>query len=207
MNIARLLFPVRTLGIGDRVGVWFQGCPHKCYRCANPELWDREPMNEINDEEAELLISLALRGTVPDGFTITGGEPFAQAVGLKRLLRIARKWSDDILIYSGYTLDELVSMKDDDIDWVLHNCAALITGRYIDELNDGSYLRGSSNQILHILNESLRYDYERDFVTGVRQIQSFPLSDGLFSVGIHPRGFREVINTGAINLGLEETIE
>ena len=202
MMIARILYPVRTLGRGDRVGIWFRGCPHRCPLCANPELW--EEGGSIGGREAGMLISVALRGEKPDGFTITGGEPFAQPDALARLVRTVRGWSRDILVYTGYTLEELRLMNNPDADWVLRNIAALIDGRYIDGQNDGAYLRGSSNQTIHILDETLRKDYEDDLSTGVREIQNFAISGGAFSVGIHPRGFRETLNTGMNILGLEE---
>ncbi len=40
MQIDRVLFPITTLGPGNRIGIWTIGCPHKCYNCSNPELWD-----------------------------------------------------------------------------------------------------------------------------------------------------------------------
>ena len=40
MYIDRIMFPVLTLGYGQRVGIWTLGCPRKCHKCSNPELQD-----------------------------------------------------------------------------------------------------------------------------------------------------------------------
>lgn len=43
-----------------------------------------------------------------DGLTISGGEPFEQPEGLLKLVMAYKeKFNDDILIFTGYTLDEL----------------------------------------------------------------------------------------------------
>ena len=39
MYIARILYPVKVLGPGNRIGIWFAGCHHRCKGCSNPELW------------------------------------------------------------------------------------------------------------------------------------------------------------------------
>ncbi|MDD6914748.1 MAG: 4Fe-4S cluster-binding domain-containing protein, partial [Eubacteriales bacterium] len=44
----RVLFPITTLGPGNRIGIWTIGCPHKCYNCSNPELWDANVNKDIN---------------------------------------------------------------------------------------------------------------------------------------------------------------
>lgn len=40
MYIARILYPVKVLGPGERIGIWMDGCEHGCIGCSNPELWD-----------------------------------------------------------------------------------------------------------------------------------------------------------------------
>ena len=51
MNVARVLYPVRVLGPGRRVGLWLCGCQRACPGCSNPELWARRPENEVDVDE------------------------------------------------------------------------------------------------------------------------------------------------------------
>lgn len=43
---------------------------------------------------------------------------------------------------------------------LLDRISVLIDGEYKEELNDGAFLRGSSNQIIHILSDQYRDKYE-----------------------------------------------
>ena len=42
MYVARILYPVKVLGPGNRIGIWVSGCNHRCKGCSNPELWKQE---------------------------------------------------------------------------------------------------------------------------------------------------------------------
>lgn len=57
MNLAlsRMHFPVTTLGPGDRIGIWFQGCSIRCTGCISKDTWDPE-INHINISEVENLL-------------------------------------------------------------------------------------------------------------------------------------------------------
>lgn len=185
MNIARLLYPVRVLGPGERIGLWVCGCSRGCKGCSNPELWNRRPEYEIGIDQVFTLVNKIGSSHKVDGFTISGGEPMDQADGLSALLRTLKPVSDDILIYSGYMLEELQARKDAATDYILQNTAVLIDGEYIEEKNDGSFLRGSSNQRIHILNEKYKARYQQYFDGAHNRIQNFTTSDGIVSVGIH----------------------
>ena len=182
MYVARILYPVEVLGPGKRVGIWFCGCPRRCKGCSNPELWELQERYKTTPEAVyEMIKTLSLKYTV-DGFTVTGGDPFFQESDLVRLTDILSGISDDILVYTGYTLDELNPES-------LKNISVLIDGEYIEELNDNSLLRGSSNQRVHILNEAKREKYNAYFSTETNKIQNFITSDGVISVGIHKPNF------------------
>ena len=72
MYIARLLYPVRVLGPGRRVGIWFAGCSRRCRGCSNPELWERDP-RFLTDRETVLRMIAAVREISPvDGFISVG---------------------------------------------------------------------------------------------------------------------------------------
>lgn len=197
MYVARILYPIEVLGPGKRVGIWFCGCIHKCKGCSNPELWEIQEKYNISLENIMILIHEIAKTNDIDGFTITGGEPFLQYEDLCLFSSELSKISDDILVYTGYTLDELRGKK-------MKNISVLIDGRYIEELNDNHLLRGSSNQTIYILNEKLRKKYENYFNIATNQIQNFSMADGFISVGIHKPGFKNQLNQVLERKGLKE---
>ncbi len=69
------------------------------------------------------------------------------------------------------------------------NISVLIDGEYIEELNDNSLLRGSSNQNIIILDEKKKDRYEYYLRTETNRIQNFFVADGVVSVGIHRPDF------------------
>ena len=178
MYVARILYPVEVLGPGKRVGIWFCGCPRRCAGCCNPELWEFQERYRTTPETVfDLIQSLADRYPI-DGFTISGGDPMYQPVELRQLTRLLRRISPDILVYTGYRLEELPPEN-------LENIAVLIDGEYIEIRNDNSLLRGSSNQRIHILDEAQKEKYTTYLSTATNQIQNFTTADGIISVGIH----------------------
>ena len=48
MQIDRLLYPVHSLGPGDRLAIWIRGCKKRCFNCANPELQLFNPNSEVS---------------------------------------------------------------------------------------------------------------------------------------------------------------
>lgn len=182
MYVARVLYPVEVLGPGKRVGIWFCGCPRRCKGCSNPELWEFQERYKTTPETIfEMVKSVSKEHTV-DGFTITGGDPFYQANDLMKLLELLKKISDDIIVYTGYKLMELEPNK-------LRYISVLIDGEYIEELNDNSLLKGSSNQQAHILDDRKVEKYSIYFKTETNKVQNFFTSDGVVSVGIHRPDF------------------
>lgn len=189
MNVARILYPVKVLGPGNRVGIWVAGCERACPGCSNPELWKQQPEYEISlSHMVEIITSLAKNHPI-DGFTISGGEPMLQAQELAVLLEELKGISRDVLVYSGFRLEELQAKKDDSINCFLSQISVLIDGAYIEEKNDNSVLRGSSNQRIHILEKEFEHQYREYFSKATNQIQNFTTTDGIVSVGIHRRSF------------------
>ena len=203
MNIARILYPVKVLGPGNRVGIWTCGCCHHCRGCSNPELWQQRDEYEI---EVDVLVD-AIKTTFAekgiDGFVITGGDPFFQAEELSRLLPALRELSCDILVYTGFTYSELLASADTAVERCLDSISVLIDGRYVEELNDGSLLRGSSNQTILYLDHSAEKKYLEYFKEiGTNQIQNFTADNGIVSVGIHHPGFNRDITGEAMKKGV-----
>ena len=120
-----------------------------------------------------------MRRDVPiDGVTISGGEPFEQPVDLAALLKGLSTLTDDIIVYTGYKLEELRS--DPYASEALQHVGILIDGPYIKELDDGRGIRGSSNQVVHRLREGDAFEYE----AAQRRTQSFVIGDTMLMVGL-----------------------
>lgn len=182
MYVARVLYPVEVLGPGKRVGIWFCGCPRRCKGCSNPELWEFDERYKTNPQTVVELIKHIAKDHTVDGFTVTGGDPMYQAEDLSLLIDMIKDISDDIIVYTGYSIDQIKKEY-------LKDISVLIDGEYIEELNDNSLLRGSSNQNIYILDESKKDKYSEFFTKEVNKIQNFFTSDGVISVGIHKPDF------------------
>ena len=189
MNVARILYPVEVLGPGKRLGIWVCGCRRGCKGCSNPELWVQKPEYEVTVEDITSLVSRISDSHKIDGFTISGGEPMDQPEGLSQLITQLSAYSKDILIYTGYRIDELKKREDPATNIILSRAAVLIDGEYREEENIDVLLRGSSNQRIHILIPEMAEGYEKYLASAHNQIQNFTTLNGVVSVGIHRKGF------------------
>ncbi|ERL04741.1 radical SAM domain protein [Oribacterium sp. oral taxon 078 str. F0263] len=189
MNVARILYPVEVLGPGKRLGIWVCGCRRGCKGCSNPELWVQKPEYEVTVEDIMSLVSRISDLHKIDGFTISGGEPMDQPEGLSQLITQLSAYSKDILIYTGYRIDELKKREDPATNIILSRAAVLIDGEYREEENMDVLLRGSSNQRIHILIPEMAEGYEKYLASAHNQIQNFTTLNGVVSVGIHRKGF------------------
>lgn len=182
MYIARILYPVKTLGPGNRIGIWFCGCRRRCKGCSNPELWEFDEKYRAKLSDVLKLIHKISDNNPVDGFTISGGDPMEQPTEFSMLLEEIKNISDDILVYTGFSIEEISKDR-------LKNITVLIDGEYKEELNDNSILRGSSNQRIHILSKKHKEKYEKYVKTETNKIQNFTTKDGVVSVGIHKPDF------------------
>lgn len=183
MQIERIIAGVTTLGPGKRICVWVNGCKRSCKGCVSPELRDFRPENECD-------VVALFKKFNPDrntGVTISGGEPFEQTGELLKLVTYLRGCGvEDILVYTGYTLEELRVRegKREATCRILDNIGVLIDGPYIDELNfDVGNLRGSENQRIVFLNPKLKEKYE-SYASAERKMQEFFLFPHIVGVGI-----------------------
>lgn len=110
MQIARILSPVHSLGPGDRVCLWTQGCKKRCKGCISPELQPYSG-NEIDEDLlAKILIQVARKNNCT-GITISGGDPLEQSQALLKLLTLLRNEFDDILVYTGFELQDIQDVR------------------------------------------------------------------------------------------------
>lgn len=199
MYIARILYPVRVLGPGDRIGIWFNGCQHHCPGCSNPELWEPQDRYNVSFDILMSLINQICQTHHVDGFTLTGGDPFMQPEALSQVLPVLSEISTDILVYTGYQYDTLSEMYPD----LFPHIGVLIDGEYIESRNSGAPLRGSDNQNIIILKEQLRDKYQQYLDCFRNEVQNFTTLDGVISVGIHRPGYDVQVDTLLKQKGLE----
>lgn len=188
MLIDRVIYPIKTLGPGDRLVIWTVGCSKHCKNCANPELWCFDKSKDIPVDSLCELIRQSTQGKKIDGITITGGDPFEQIHELLYLLKRIKELTDDIIVYTGYTYDEIKNFcSEEETNTIKETVTLLIDGQYIDELNDNQcVLRGSTNQNLVFFNDKHKEIYD-SYLTKKRQIQNVFYDNKLISVGIHNR--------------------
>ena len=158
LSLSRMHFPVTTLGPGRRIGIWFQGCSIRCPGCISADTWG--PGHRRLSLE-QLLEQITPWLQEAEGITLSGGEPFDQFDALRSLLEGLRRLSKlDILVYSGYALEQL----DESLLQTNGLIDALISDPYIEALSQTMALRGSDNQRLSLLTPLGRArlgDYER----------------------------------------------
>ena len=168
-----MLCPVRSLGPGNRVCLWTQGCSKGCPGCISPEMRPHTGADVPEETLAGALISAAVRAGC-GSLTVSGGDPFEQSGALFRLLSLVRGRFRDILVYTGFTVGEIrAGAAGADGVRCLGLIDVLIDGRYVEELNTpGCALRGSENQNIIFLAPALEPVY-REYMKGGRTLETF----------------------------------
>ncbi|NLN06480.1 MAG: anaerobic ribonucleoside-triphosphate reductase activating protein [Firmicutes bacterium] len=143
-------------GPGVRTVVFTQGCHHSCPGCHNPQTHDPQGgrLVDINELAAEILSDKHVRGV-----TFSGGEPFLQPRALAALAGLLKSHQIHLVVYSGYTFEELLEKgrQDQATAALLAACDLLVDGPYLQEQRDISLLyRGSRNQRIIDLPASLK---------------------------------------------------
>ena len=134
-------------GPGRRSVVQVSGCSIRCPSCYVPETHERT--NGILTSISSIVEEIEAKRADHDGVTILGGEPFDQPGALADLVKRLKRRNLHIVIYSGYTSQNLLERGDPRVNYVLSRADMLIDGPYIREFaeNAGEY-RGSGNQRL-----------------------------------------------------------
>jgi len=141
-------------GPGLRYTVFTQGCQHNCPGCHNPQTHSLSGGKLIAIDE---IINEIKSNPLLSGVTLSGGEPFLQIPEILTLIKEIKALNLDIIIYSGYTFEELLEMHNPQVDEILYLSNYLIDGRFI--LNQRSLdllFRGSKNQRIIDLQKSYK---------------------------------------------------
>lgn len=182
VRLHNLAYRTKVLGPGERFAIWFQGCKRRCKGCMSES---SRPLNGGKLASISKLCDVIFSQTGIEGVTISGGEPFLQPEALYSLLeRIHNNSSLGVIVYTGFTLDQLKELGNPWINKILSGYVdLLIDGEYVDELNDGKSLKGSSNQ--HVLFLTDRYlPYKELYEGTIRNAEVRLSGNEVFFVGI-----------------------
>jgi len=141
-------------GPGLRFVVFAQGCPHHCEGCHNPATHD---FNGGYTCESQAIINAIDKDPILSGVTFSGGEPFHQAEAFYLLALKLKEKELNLLSFSGYTYEELISMGENNsyVIKLLNLLDLLIDGRFILEERDLTLnFKGSRNQRFIDLNQT-----------------------------------------------------
>ena len=99
--------------------------------------------------------------------------------------------TDDILVYTGYTFEQLKESNNGYIFDILNSIAVIIDGKYVEDKNSAQPLIGSSNQKIHFLKPSFKSVYQKYILNmhGESLIQNFASNNSVISAGIHSPNF------------------
>jgi anaerobic ribonucleoside-triphosphate reductase activating protein len=159
MQIAQVVPCTEAEGPGKRFAVWFQGCPLRCPGCCNPEFLPFKGGEEKTLLEMTAWIVRARDESDIEGITLLGGEPFAHAAAAIGLAHAARRLSLSVMVFSGYTLEELQAQPQSEIQELLAATDILVDGRYRrDEPDDERRWVGSRNQQIHFRTPRYSFD-------------------------------------------------
>jgi len=185
INLNRLHFPVSTLGYGQRVAIWMQGCSLQCPGCISRDTWAH---GQGQVAFSALTPNLVRWLPEADGLTVSGGEPFEQPWALKRLLWWWRQHhGGDILVFSGFSWEQLQQQHAE----LLGLIDVLISDPYRAEAGQTLALRGSDNQRLHLLTPLAKERYK--VLHRQRALDICWDGDRLWMAGIpHPDDLKEL---------------
>ena len=151
MKYANIIYNDFTAGDGVSLTFFVQGCPIRCKGCHNPELQSFIMGKEFDGEVLASIINGLTANGIKRNFCIMGGEPLCDENKFLTFMvadKVKNTYPDiPIYIWTGYTLEELVSRKDERVMKILSITDYLIDGPYIEEERDTTLkMRGSKNQ-------------------------------------------------------------
>ena len=140
-------------GPGMRAVLFLQGCPHHCKGCHNPETWDiNSPTAETTtvSELGERILAIKRINKL----TLSGGDPIMQASACLDLIHYLNtrrielgKPKYHVILYTGYTFEQLLERKDPTVNELLSECDLVVDGPFIEsEKSFDCLYRGSKNQ-------------------------------------------------------------
>ena len=153
INIAGTIPDSIVDGPGVRYVVFAQGCNHHCKGCQNPQTWD---FNKGKSIEVKDLFDDIMKSVISKRVTFSGGDPFYQVPAFVELAKMLNQEGFEIIAYTGFTFEELMSDLDNDYINLLEQIDYLIDGKFEEDKKSLSLkFMGSSNQRIIDVQKSI----------------------------------------------------
>lgn len=134
-------------GPGRRSVIQTAGCSLRCRGCAVPQTQTLENGELVS--LSSIVAEVLSHREEHDGVTILGGEPFDQPESVAELISRLKHHGIHTVVYSGYTIEQLIQKRRSAIDYILTHIDLLIDGPFISNMREGAgEYRGSRNQRL-----------------------------------------------------------
>ncbi|WP_304353452.1 4Fe-4S single cluster domain-containing protein [Brachyspira innocens] len=155
LNINSIRECTESEGIGKRFAIWTQGCMKRCRNCCNVHMQPIIKKHILNCDDIIEQIQYSKENYHIEGITLLGGEPILQSKGLAYIAKWCRENNLSVILFSGYTLEEINTLNFDGALELLKYTDVLIDGEYIDELYDENRgFIGSSNQKIYFFTNT-----------------------------------------------------
>lgn len=152
-------------GEGIRMAIFFQGCPHHCKGCHNPETWDYNLV--CNQYSVSDLLEVFDSDSILSGITLSGGEPMSPQNfdDLLLLCKAIKERGKNIWVFTGYILEDLIVKYPFVKEYLLPLIDVIVDGPFIlEERNLLNRFKGSNNQRLidvkKFLNQEVDFTFE-----------------------------------------------
>lgn len=141
-------------GNGVGVSLFVQGCPFHCNNCFNKETWDFDGGKLWTNSEKKNLFNLINHEYI-SRFSILGGEPLAKE-NIQVITDIVKAIKSEypektIWVWSGFLWENYISKLE-----IIKYIDYIIDGQYIDEFKGDYRWKGSSNQRVIDVQNSLK---------------------------------------------------
>lgn len=184
LQVAQIVPCTEAEGPGKRFALWFQGCPLRCPGCCNPEMLPFEGGTAMTLEAVVALVKQSAEANALEGITLLGGEPLAHAAAGAALAREAHALGLNVMVFSGYLLEDARQMPESAVRELLAETDILVDGPYIRAMPETSRRWiGSLNQRVHFLSDRCDSEDPRWLQKNTLEIR---LRDGELSVNGFP---------------------
>ena len=154
LNINSIRECTESEGIGKRFAIWTQGCMKRCKNCCNTHMQPLIKKYIVDCDDIIKQIQYSKTNYNIEGITLLGGEPILQSKGLSYIAKWCKENDLSVILFSGYTLEEINTSNFDGALELLKYTDVLIDGEYIDDLYDEERgFIGSSNQKIYFFTD------------------------------------------------------